>query len=86
MEFGNSLKFDKHISSMIGSSFFHLCLLAKIKQVLSEILTCRLSFYLADFANFEGKASVVCVPNEEKTTHTRIRYTHYQHHRRGTNI
>ncbi len=38
VEFGNSLKFDKHISSMIGSSFFHLCLLAKIKPVLSEIL------------------------------------------------
>ncbi len=36
MEFGNSLKFDKHICSVTGSRFFHLRLLAKIKPFLSE--------------------------------------------------
>jgi len=35
VEFDNSLKFNKHISSVIGSSFFHLRLLAKIKTFLS---------------------------------------------------
>ncbi len=36
VEFGNSLKFDKHICSVIESNFFHLCLLAEIMPFLSE--------------------------------------------------
>ncbi len=42
-------KFDKHISSVIGSSFYQLCLRSKIKNVLTP-KTLKMAVYVSHSA------------------------------------